>query len=106
MAPRRRRPAQKKANALSSFISAQARQLDRLVRYLNTRWIGPHAQLGTEVAAIIEANRPVVFPAVGGRAGELFRALAAGHTFRYEVHVLSAAPTAPASWRKDGVAMV
>jgi hypothetical protein len=106
MAKRRRRRVLKKVKALGRFISREAHELDRLTRSLNTRWIGPRAPLGDAVAEIIEANRPVSYPGVSGRAGTLFEALAAGCTFHFEMHVLPAAPTAPAAWREHGVAMI
>jgi hypothetical protein len=106
MIARGRRRAKRKPGALGSFISREARELERLTNHLTGRWVGEHAQLGEQVAAVIEAAAAVPYPAIARRAGELFMAIAEGHTLRYTLHVPEVAADAPAAWRRHGLAMV
>src|SRR5262245_1406268 len=70
----KRRP-KKTAKAIGRFITREVHQLKRLARDLNTVWVGEHAGLGEQVAAIIEAARPVSYPGISNQAGELLQAL-------------------------------
>lgn len=106
MAPRRRRRAKKKANALGHFISRDAHEMDRLIRQLNTRWIGKDAALGEQVAAVIQATAALPYPAVPRAAADLFVALAEGQSFQYRMQPVEWAPTVPAAWRQHGLALV
>jgi predicted RNA-binding Zn ribbon-like protein len=84
--PRRRGRGRKKARALGSFISQEARQLDRLGHLMNERWkASVHAEVRSQVAAVIAATAALPYPRIPRSAAALFDALAAGQVFRFKV---------------------
>lgn len=115
MVLRRRGGRRKKAPAISDLIRREAQDLEVFARLLNTQWATNEAplpwtpldaQIGRDLAAVIEAAAELPYPFVSRRAGAGFAALAEAQSFRYHVLELPPQPHTPANLRQHGVVWV